>query len=63
MIIFLLIEDPKEYPETFKHRLDQRKSVEDVQKSKTKEEKLMSQTQGNFTSDAISLSQGRFLRQ
>lgn len=59
MIIFLLIEDP----ETFKYRLDQRKSDEDVQKSKTKEEKLMSQTQGNFTGDAISLSQGRFLRQ
>lgn len=59
MIIFLLIEDPK----TFKYRLDQRKSDEDVQKSKTKEEKLMSQTQGNFTGDAISLSQGRFLRQ
>lgn len=36
-------------------------SVEDVEKSKTKGEKLMSQTPGNSTGDAKSLSQGSFL--
>lgn len=60
MIVFLLIEDPGEYPETFKQKFDQRKSVEDVKKSKTNGEKLMSQTQGNSTGDAISLSRGSF---
>lgn len=57
---FLLIKDPEEYPETFTQKQPQRKSVEDVQKSKTKEGKLMTQTQGNSTGDAIILSQGRF---
>lgn len=38
-----------------------RKSVEDVTKSETKREKMMSQTQGNSTDDAVSLSHGRFL--
>lgn len=40
--------------------LHQRKSVEDVEKWKTKGEKLMSQTQGKSTGDAISLSRGSF---
>lgn len=60
MIVFLLIEDPDEYPETFKQKFHQQKSVEDVEKSKTKEEKWMSRNQGNSTGDAISLSRGSF---
>lgn len=38
-----------------------RKAVEDVKKSETKGEKLMSQTQGNYIGDVIRLSPGSFI--
>lgn len=44
----------KEFPETHKLKLPQRKSVEDVEKSKTIEAKLSSHTQGNSNGVAIS---------
>lgn len=50
IIIFFL----KEFPETHKLKLPQRKSVEDVEKSKTIEAKLSSHTQGNSNGVAIS---------
>lgn len=63
MIIFLFIEDPGEYPETLELKLHQRKSVEDVEKAKTKGQKLMSQTQGSSSGDAISFFLVNFLMQ
>lgn len=57
MIIILFIEDPKEYYEPFKLKLHHQKSVEDGEKSKTKRKKMKSQTQGNYSGDAISLPQ------
>lgn len=63
LIIFLLIEDRWENPETVKLKLHQRKSVEDVEKEKTKGQKLMSQSQGSSSGDAKSFSQVNFLMQ
>lgn len=59
MIIFLLIKGLEEYPETFKLKLPKRKSVEDVEKIKTKKGNLIIQTQGNSTGNAITYFQGR----
>lgn len=70
MIIFLSIEDPVENPETLKqkfHQMSLKTSdkfetlTKDVEKSQTKQEKLLSQTQGRSTDNLISSSQDSYI--